>query len=464
VFDWKNQTVLVHNYTLAETRDPWERGAALDIGKSFDNGMNLEAKSRAFVGLAVVFFVVYWLVAGPGMYLYLAAKARAQLSWFLFAFSGVAATVLTVLVVQLLVRGDAELQHVSVVRQAPNEPAIVVSRFGLYIPRDGMQDIALREPLPGTASYVTAYPIHPQHLTDDIKFPANLEYAIPVREAADAEDEDTVAPVRISVPYRSTLKKFQARWVGNLGGGVSGSGQFDNNGRLNGLITNGTGGKLRNVYVAFRGRDVDVVYFKPSWDPGTSLDLVKDFDPRAGAKAITIPTEINPIASVPERGETIWGEVRVSDTGWTRYWFEPLRKTGFNETTKDDWGDRVMRSFPMLSLFDRLPPMRNLSNQQQSRVELLRLGARWMDVSSAVAAGQLVVLAESETMNEPLPIPLEVEGDRVTGRGKVFYQFVLTLDRSNLPTDDAPDDADATAPPATQPATPAANEPVEKET
>ena len=28
-----------------------------------------------------------------------------------------------------------------------------------------------------------------------------------------------------------------------------------------------------------------------------------------------------------------------------------------------------------------------------------------------------------------MPVPLEVEGDKVTGEGPVYYQFVLPLDR-----------------------------------
>jgi hypothetical protein len=229
---------------------------------------------------------------------------------------------------------------------------------------------------------------------------------------------------------------------------------------LTGLITNGTGGKLRNVYVAYRGGDFDTLLYKPSWDPGTSLDLVKDFQ-MPPAKGVDAAGRATGMLSIPERGDTLRGDIRATDVGWTAYWYEPFRKSNFNETVRSDWGERVMRSFPMLSLFDRLPPMQN-PRDTQNRVELLRLGARWMDVSAAVAAGQLVVLAESETADVPLPIPLEVEGDRVAGRGKIFYQFVLPLDRSNVTAaDDATGDGSATQP-AAPPAAPKG--PVEQET
>jgi hypothetical protein len=462
VFDWKNQTVIVHNYTPSNLRDPWERGPIMDIGTSFNAGMDLQAKSRAFVGLAVVFFVVYWLAAGPGLYLYLAAKARAQLSWFLFAFAGVAATVVTVLVVQLLVRGDPELQHVTIIRQAPDQPAIAHTRFGLYIPRDGSQDIALRDAAPGSASFVTAYAIHPEHLTDEIKFPANLEYAVPVREAADTADADAAPPVRITVPYRSTLKKFEARWVGNLSGGVSGSGALvPNSGTMHnatGLITNGTGETLRNVYIAFHGLGYDFVLYRPTWDPGTSLDLQKDFG-RTAKMVVGEGEATNQMSGVPGRGDSLYGRIMM-DNEWTRYWFPALQNVSFNQQTYSDWGQSVMRSYPMLSLFDRLPPIKNKTGPQGNinRVEILRRGARWMDVSAALSAGQMVVLAESNTNTAPLPIPLEVEGDRIAGRGKVFYQFVLPFDRTAAAAAEAADyaaevQAAAGTTTATQPAT-----------
>jgi hypothetical protein len=48
------------------------------------------------------------------------------------------------------------------------------------------------------------------------------------------------------------------------------------------------------------------------------------------------------------------------------------------------------------------------------------------------------VLAEAEG---PLPFPLYVEGDRVSGTGTNFYQFILPLDHSKLPQIE-PSDAD----------------------
>jgi hypothetical protein len=49
-----------------------------------------------------------------------------------------------------------------------------------------------------------------------------------------------------------------------------------------------------------------------------------------------------------------------------------------------------------------------------------------MNVSPAVAAGNLVVLAQA--MGD-LPVPLLVEGSEVKGEGRIFYQGIVPLSR-----------------------------------
>jgi hypothetical protein len=75
-------------------------------------------------------------------------------------------------------------------------------------------------------------------------------------------------------------------------------------------------------------------------------------------------------------------------------------------------------------------------------------------MSSAISAGQLAVIAVSENNEQRLPIPMTVEGDRIDNtdrcNGIVYYQFVLSIDRS------------AFNKPATQPTTKSATQPATK--
>jgi hypothetical protein len=78
-----------------------------------------------------------------------------------------------------------------------------------------------------------------------------------------------------------------------------------------------------------------------------------------------------------------------------------------------------------MSLFDRIPPMKNAPLMSYTRSELMRRGGRGINLSHTMAAGNLVVLGEVD--NAPLPFPLEVQGDRMTGEGTVYYQASLPM-------------------------------------
>src|SRR5205807_3217649 len=113
-------------------------------------------------------------------------------------------------------------------------------------------------------------------------------------------------------------------------------------------------------------------------------------------------------------------------TQWYEYWFKGMSSAG--EQRFDDSGAKVPRSFPMLSLFDRLKPAKSEEASGISHaITLLRRGGHNLNMSQAVAAGELVILAQAN--DQPLPFGLTVAGDKVAGEGTVYYQFALPLDR-----------------------------------
>src|SRR5205085_4984504 len=73
------------------------------------------------------------------------------------------------------------------------------------------------------------------------------------------------------VPFRSTLKKLQARWSGDMPFGVGGQPKlvakpkeaFD---LISGTLVNQTGAELRNIYIAFHDpRQGDWMLYVPQW-------------------------------------------------------------------------------------------------------------------------------------------------------------------------------------------------------
>jgi len=430
IFDWKNSPLVLSDATPEELKRTWNNGSVMDVGKSLLGGMDLSSKSAWLITLAVVFFIGYWILAGPGTFTYLAAKRRSHLNWFAFALCAVAATALTVLMVRLVLRGPPELRHFSVVKIAPDQPAVVISRLGLYIPRDGPQRIELKDTAPDHVSTITALPIHPRYLT---RAPEQNgpEYTVPVMDVTSAQ------PASIRVPYRSTLKKFQACWIGNTQRAVQGSGRLLDpaQGYIEGRITNGTGQDLRNIYIAFAYPGTgfnagDWVLYLPEWKDGVTLELNREFN--RSEDGGTLPMIFTDSRPMDGRRKV---RARLHDD-WHRYWLSELRGNPLVDSF-DDSARPLRKSLPMLSFYDRLPPVRNERDARENRIELLRRGARYLDVSQSLAAGALVVLAEAPG---PLPFVLEVQGDPVSGQGTNFYQFVLPLDRSAI-----------SGPPTTQP-------------
>ena len=480
VFGWKNNTLLVK---VADQRtrmelwgkelDEWGAGVVADLGGVFLGATDHKGKAGAYVFLVILFFVGYWIIAGPGSYLFLAGKGQRHLSWAIFAVAGLAATVLTVGVVRLVLRGDPEVKHVTIARFAAGMPAVVDSRIGLYIPRDGPQTVTLKDAAPDAASYITPLAVHPQHLGNPATFSDTKQYTIPVRDVSGTE------PVEVDIFYRNTLKKIQTHWVGNLNEGIFGSAALvaqqsvdvDLNGKtvkggvIEGRLVNKTGHDLKHAYIVFRFQeadpadgavqDQDWVLYVPSWKKDQTLDLLKTYaaaellSDKAHDRYVTGGAE-NPIKGLLA-GPNSWGE----------YWLKYMKTLAGTDGLVNDANRAVTQSVAVMTLFDRIPPLKNAPYLNYARAELMRRGGRGLNLSHTMAAGNLVVLAEVD--NAPLPFPLEVEGSRLRGEGTVYYQASLPIkNRSALmePVLTVPRRTVA-KPEPTDAAVPAADQPVE---
>jgi hypothetical protein len=323
--------------------------------------------------------------------------------------------------VKLVLRGPPELHHTSIITAAATDHnAIIRSRFGLYIPRDGDQRIELLNTSNEAVSAINAFAIHPAHLTAESQMPSPSEYMVPVRDLTSTD------PPAITVPYRSTLKKFEATWVGPMSGRVEGTPKLNRDGdwfSTGGNLTNGTGVQLRNVYIGFKlprgDASEDQIFFLPKWEPGVTIDLDKDF--KKDVQSVSVEGR-----HTPDEGKRLIGRMR----DWENYWTHYFRRssTSVGESFIGDLTDNSPKSIPMMTFFDRLAPVRNEPNSTEGdRFELLRRGGRHLDRSASIAAGAMVVLAEAPGK---LPFPMTVEGDPVAGDGINFYQYVLPIDRS----------------------------------
>ena len=222
IFDWHNSPAIKAPYTSDSTVQSWSRSGAVDLGPGLvGDALNQTGTVSTLIAVALAFFIIYWLIAGPGLFLHTWSPSARQKSQcgFSHAFSALVATAVTVLIVKLIVRGPPSLTHVSTISAAAGEPAIVNSNFGLYIKADGPERIELTGTDPGSVSTLTPLPIHPDYMTqsDDSSGASSIDYEVPTREVS------TTEPPVLTIYYRSTMKKFQARWIGNISGRIEGS-------------------------------------------------------------------------------------------------------------------------------------------------------------------------------------------------------------------------------------------------
>jgi hypothetical protein len=350
--------------------------------------------------------------------------------------SAVVATGLTALLVKAIVRGPPKLAHVSFVRYAAGDPdEMIESRFGLYIPQDGDKQIDLLQTDPSRVSYISPFEKHPQYVADDDSFPAYKEYDIPVR------DDNDAAPVSVTIPYRSTSKKLQVQWFGNPTMKIQTpagapdikvvppqkGGKF-----LDGTLENRTGMDLQNVYLIFKApsavddssesaQDDTWMIRVPSWPKDAPLKMSDLTAP----ENLVIDINATKGRKLDDEKFYAFGKIGAGQV-WDRYW----------QPQGEHVGDNIALDLPMLTCFDHIYPWAIDRQNNLSRYEFYRRGARGLNLSPAVSAGELVICGlgevDGDATKTPLPVPLNVSDTPVSGTGTTIVQFVLPLDRSTV--------------------------------
>jgi hypothetical protein len=403
------------------TRDTYPlpgSGEQPDVSTPFLRLTEASGLAAALALLAVFFFVVYGLIACLGSYFFLAARGRARHSWPAFALCALAGLAATLLFVRLALRRPPELKHVSFVRASPSLEARITSDIGLLIRADGNFNLRLPDASALALSTLTPYPAHPRQYGEGPEFIGYRDYMVPVVERPGGD------PPALVVPFRSTMKKFHAEWVSRSPLPIEGQPTL-RGGALGGVLVNRCGYDLREVFLVYdsRGSNEDTVYFltplpgRPAW-------------PRDGA--LNLAALARDRRLVGTQGAAASADYGLLNGGWMRQVFDgPLRNVGQGGVVND-----TRAAFVVASLFDRIEP---IPRTQQNRSFLIhRWAGRDLDLSHAVAAGQMVILATAVPRGEggddglPLPIPLELEGERLPGTGAVFLQFVVPIDRDDL--------------------------------
>lgn len=387
-----------------------------DAGKVNESLTEISGRAAALVSVAILFFLGYWLLAALGSHFLLVTRKRVQHSWVAFGICAVIATAITALFVKLVLRGPPELAYVAYVRNSAGQTR-VTANVGLLVKQDGA--LALNIPNPGNDNLagITPLPVHPFHNTYDVDFVGFRDYEVPVPEIS------SKGLPSIKAPFRGTLKKFQLNWSENALL-VSGN-AYLGGASLSGVLTNNTGHDLKDVYLAYAplySTNNDDVLVKilsrntpVSWSKNSSLDLGRIFQNRQ-----IIPNQAK------GQEDCVYGFL---NSGWMRSVFDRQLVNSAEGTISAKDVD-----FIAMSLFDRIQtPEKSPRNSTTptSHYRIRRWATRDMDISHAVAAGNLVILASAADTqeNSQPPIPFLLDGKKVSGSGTIYYQFVIPLSR-----------------------------------
>ena len=67
VFGWRNSPVpMKANAESGDVTAFSDEQGVVDVGQAFETGGGLQLKASGYVLMAVLFFAVYWVAAGPG--------------------------------------------------------------------------------------------------------------------------------------------------------------------------------------------------------------------------------------------------------------------------------------------------------------------------------------------------------------------------------------------------------------
>lgn len=182
------------------------------------SAVSFSTSSSLYLLAAFVFSILYVFVATGGTWWLLGKKGRRKHTWTAFAGVAVVASVLSVVIVSTIKGFGATLHQISIVDVQVDDPyGQATAFFGVKVSSDQNLDfwlppdpISASQPL---ASSCTLKPLPSANdMNENTKFSDPQSYLLIPASAV-------VGNVRI----RATLKRFEGRWEGPLGGMFSGS-------------------------------------------------------------------------------------------------------------------------------------------------------------------------------------------------------------------------------------------------
>ena len=423
------------------------RGTELFLGSGRFITRFILMDNKASVGLllAMVLFIIYWVVAGPGGYSVLKAYKQVQHAWLAFAGASLLFTAgawFTMNVSrsrQIEVKHFTVLDHIALPRKAPrtNEPQLqrAASWFTVYTPKYGTTKMSL-DSTTGQRDLLMSW--HPPSMAVQ-RFPNVDRFRRNV-----GRDE-----AKLALPSRATSTQLYAHWMGGVPRSWGGMIREDPDqpitvrmDPLNEREVGLTGNLLHDL-------PGDLVNVKLIWIQN------KRTPPRGYAQ--DGPNQSTPWVEIAKSGQMLnlaytWSSNPIR---WPRNTPLPLAATlttnyRLERNIKKDYFDPFVgslmqagtgsgnlsekdrrRHLEMLSMFHQLAPPPYLKRQEKDPTPDLilprRLNGRELDLSGWFTRPCLIVIGYLE--NTPIPIPLRVNGDEEppSSEGLTMIRWIYPL-------------------------------------
>ena len=426
----------------------------LGAGEVISRGIGLTSGAVGGVLGGFVLFAIYWAVAGPIGFAVLTRLGRRRLAWLAFAATTVIFSVIAWATSRVSSGGPIEMRHLTMLRHVyrpegtvDDLPQFDLARtwFSARLPGYGMVPVELGgDAIAGNRLDQFSPP--PNGLAQ--QFPNTDRYEIRFDEAA-----------RQLVPARATSAEFVADWMGrpvpvenawgstlevDLDDPIRLERHAGEQISLSGTIVNATGLPLEDVYVLVVFPLRTPASFLPEDVPDTTLPVVLDDPPNYGA-FVALANRIDPGDEIDLRtilddtGRPVPERLRGKRSLATQIrntFLEPATaaaEDGFNAVAMGNAGLRLneterRRYLRMLSMFNMLPPPR-IEVKENARavgaVAFHRWLARGMDTSIRFTEPGVFVFAA--VSGAPCPVPISIDGSRVSGEGLVMLQWVHPL-------------------------------------
>ena len=401
-FDIRSRTQIID----ATNQRNFPRPAAVVVDSGIAGLINKTGSAGVGVLLGLIVFAAYFLLAGPVGFAVLSALGYRRHAWL--AFVGVSA-VFTIIAwggATLIRPRTTDATHLSILDSVAGQDLVRVrSWFSVLLPTYGTQTVSIVDPATADlreAPHNTLWPWREPSSAERASFPDQRAYTI-----------DSRRPDTIRLPTRSTVKEFEARWVGpppvRLPRSTTGEIRLDANGVLVGSLVHELPAPLEGVIVVLNRGQTPLVqpreggpllaniwawspFGSDAWAPGEPFDLsALDYrDADTGEQFFTGLTRgVGALSSVLEGGALSRTDRALDAITW------------FGALNPPDW----TKAF-------------GVSAARRETTHGLDL-SRWMTQPCLIIVG---TLAESE-----LPIPLTVDGARPPSHGRTLVRWVYPL-------------------------------------